>query len=165
MALITRQLPVCCWIMAALTPDKGRSFDCRARLPGVGLQRGATASRPRSSILTYDHPFECHATHDTKQNDHHHQPPTTIMQINQLKQRIEKSSITEVILARAPDNRCPGYWFMWAMAGKKPNGQIINVEKDIPVAFETLDESLELLSSFGYDGKVTVAWERGMPCN
>ena len=87
------------------------------------------------------------------------------MQINQLKQRIEKSSITEVILARSPDNQCPGFWFMWAMAEQKPIGQIITVEKNIPVAFRTLDESMELLCSFGYDGKVTVAWERGMPCN
>lgn len=87
------------------------------------------------------------------------------MQINQLKQRIEKSSITEVILARSPNNQCPGFWFMWAMAAKKTNGQIITVDKNIPVAFSTLDESMELLSSFGYDGKVTVAWERGMTCN
>jgi len=87
------------------------------------------------------------------------------VQINQLKQRIEKSSITEVILARAPDNKCPGWWFMWAMATNKTVGQIITIEKKIPAAFETLDESIELLSSFGYDGKVTVAWERGMTCN
>lgn len=87
------------------------------------------------------------------------------MHINQLKQRIDKSSITEVIIARAPDNQCPGFWFMWAMVTKKPEGQIITIEKKSPVAFETLDESIELLSSFGYDGKVTVAWERGMTCN
>ena len=54
---------------------------------------------------------------------------------------------------------------MWAMDAKKPDGQIITVKKKIPVAFVTLDESIELLSSFGYDGKVTVAWERGMICN
>lgn len=87
------------------------------------------------------------------------------MQINQLKQKIEKSSITEAIIARAPNNQRPGCWFMWVTTAKKPDGQIVTVEKDIPVYFETLDESMELLSSFGYDGKVTVAWERGMACN
>lgn len=54
---------------------------------------------------------------------------------------------------------------MWAMVQNHPKGQIITVEKKIPVTFETLDESIELLSSFGYDGKVTVGWERGMTCN
>ena len=87
------------------------------------------------------------------------------MQINQLKQKIEKSLISEVILAPAPDNKCPGWWFMWAMAAKKTEGQIITLEKKIPVAFETLDESIELLNSFGYAGKVTVAFDRGMSCN
>lgn len=87
------------------------------------------------------------------------------MQIEKLRQEIEASSITEVIVARAPDNQCPKFWFMWAMRAKETEGQIITVKKKTPVAFETLDESLELLSSFGYDGKVTVAWERGMACN
>lgn len=87
------------------------------------------------------------------------------MQIEKLKQKIETSSITEVILARAPDHQRPGWWFLWAMEAKKAEGQIITVEKKIPLAFKTLDESIELLSTFGYDGKVTVAWERGMPCN
>lgn len=87
------------------------------------------------------------------------------MNIPQLKQKIGKSLITEVIIARSPDNQRPGWWFMWAMAARQAEGQIITVEQKIPVAFETIDESLELLSSFGYDGKVSVAWERGMACN
>ena len=87
------------------------------------------------------------------------------MQINQLKQKIQKSSITEAIIARAPNGQCPGHWFMYVTTAKKPDGQIITVDKNIPVYFETLDESMELLSSFGYDGQVTVAWERGVPCN
>lgn len=87
------------------------------------------------------------------------------MHINQLKQRIDKSSIAEVILARSPDNQCPGVWFMWAMVAKSTKGELITIEKKTPVAFESLDESIELLSSFGYDGKVTVNWERGMTCN
>lgn len=95
---------------------------------------------------------------------HLHDPSNT-MKIKKLKQKIEASSITEVIVARAPDNQRPDFWFMWAMSAQKTEGQIITVENKIPVAFETLDESIELLSSFGYDGKVTVAWERGMACN
>ena len=87
------------------------------------------------------------------------------MLINQLKQKIEKSLITEVILARAPDNKLPGFWFMWAMAAKMITGKIIMLKKETPLAFETLDEAIELVSSFGYDGKITVAWERGMVCN
>lgn len=87
------------------------------------------------------------------------------MQIDKLKKKIGISSITEVILARAPDNQCPGWWFMWAMAGNNPKGQIITLEKKAPVAFESLDQAIELVSSFGYDGQVTVAWERGMTCN
>lgn len=87
------------------------------------------------------------------------------MNIETLQNSIRTLSITEVILARAPDNQCPGFWFMWAMVEKKPDGQIITIKKKIPVAFESLDEALELVSSFGYDGTVTVAWERGTTCN
>ena len=87
------------------------------------------------------------------------------MKLEKLKHKIEQASITEVILARAPDNQCPGWWFMWVMAEKNPEGQIITVEKKAPVAFESLDEAIELVSSFGFDGQVTVAWERGTTCN
>ena len=87
------------------------------------------------------------------------------MKLDKLQHKIEQACITEVILARAPDNQCPGWWFMWVMAEQNPEGQIITLEKKKPVAFETLDESIELLSSFGYHGQVTVAWEKGMTCN
>lgn len=87
------------------------------------------------------------------------------MKHKQLGAEIEQGSIEKAILSKMPDSG--DYWFVYLLDGLSQKSDLLTTDQGNPLAFEVLDDALEVLCQAGFDGTVSVLWDKmgGVTCN
>jgi len=87
------------------------------------------------------------------------------MKHEQLSQQVELGTIEKVTLSKTPAS--DDHWFAFLLDRQSQQFDILTTDQDKPLAFEVLDDAMEVLCQSGFDGTVTVLWDKtgGVTCN